>query len=141
MTCCRYKSKGGRCLNCACVKAGRRCTDCLPSRNGHCSNPNNNGISSPVLALNSSVALESPQSPPVTASCLHSCPCGMEDPTQPLIRCHGPGNELFHYNCSGITSPRRKNKMTGCVCGALFCSHKTQKPSGISLKGRASKGL
>ena len=35
--CCRCNGKG-RCIACACVKSGSRCIDCLPSRNGHCSN-------------------------------------------------------------------------------------------------------
>ena len=128
MTCCRCKSKGGRCLNCACVK-GKRCVDCLPSRNHHCSNPNNNGISSPLLLSNSSEALESPQTPPVIASCLHSCPCGMDNPTQPLIRCHGPGNEIFHYNSSGITSQEEQDDWQCLQCS--FCSHKTLKLSAV----------
>ena len=71
MYCFRCKSIGDRCLNCACLKAGRRWGDCLPSRNYHCSNPNNNGISSPLLLPNSSEALESQQTSPVIASCLH----------------------------------------------------------------------
>ena len=100
------------------MKACRRCVDCLPSRNDHCSNPSNNGISSPLLP-NSSEALESPQTPPVIASCLYSCSCGMEDPTQPLIRCHGPGNELFHYNCSGITSQEEQDDWQCLRCSIL----------------------
>jgi hypothetical protein len=35
--CCRCNGSG-RCKSCACVKAGRPCTDFLPSRNGHCRN-------------------------------------------------------------------------------------------------------
>lgn len=35
--CCQCNGKG-RCISCACVKSGSRCIDCLPSRNGHCSN-------------------------------------------------------------------------------------------------------
>ena len=35
--CCRCNGRG-RCISCACVKSGSRCIDCLPSRNGHCSN-------------------------------------------------------------------------------------------------------
>lgn len=34
---CRCNGKG-RCISCACIKSGSRCIDCLPSRNGHCSN-------------------------------------------------------------------------------------------------------
>ena len=35
--CCRCNGSG-RCKACSCVKSGRPCVDCLPSRNGHCSN-------------------------------------------------------------------------------------------------------
>ena len=35
--CCRCNGSG-RCKACSCVKSGRSCVDCLPSRNGHCSN-------------------------------------------------------------------------------------------------------
>ena len=35
--CCRCNG-GGRCKACSCVKSGTSCVDCLPSRNGHCSN-------------------------------------------------------------------------------------------------------
>ncbi len=35
--CCRC-NKTGRCMNCACVKAGNLCQSCLPSRLGQCTN-------------------------------------------------------------------------------------------------------
>ena len=35
--CCRCSGRG-RCIACSCVKCGSRCVDCLPARNGHCSN-------------------------------------------------------------------------------------------------------
>ena len=35
--CCRC-SGGGKCKNCACVKAKQPCSTCLPARRGHCSN-------------------------------------------------------------------------------------------------------
>ena len=35
--CCRCNA-GGKCRNCVCVKSGRQCTNCLPFRNGCCSN-------------------------------------------------------------------------------------------------------
>ncbi len=35
--CCKC-NKTGRCRNCACVKAGIQCQNCLPSRLGNCSN-------------------------------------------------------------------------------------------------------
>lgn len=38
MVCCKCRSDFGRCTNCACVKAGRRCHDCLPQRRGNCKN-------------------------------------------------------------------------------------------------------
>ena len=35
--CCRCNGSG-RCMSCSCVKSGRPCVDCLPSRKGHCCN-------------------------------------------------------------------------------------------------------
>ena len=35
--CCRCNGSG-RCKSCSCVKSGRPCVDCLPSRKGHCCN-------------------------------------------------------------------------------------------------------
>ena len=43
----------------------------------------------------------------------------MEDPTQLLIRCHGHGNELFHYNCSGITSQEEQDDWQCLQCSIL----------------------
>ena len=37
VACCRC-NRTGRCLNCACVKAGNSCHNCFPSRLGHCTN-------------------------------------------------------------------------------------------------------
>ncbi len=37
VVCCQC-NRDGKCKNCACVKAGRSCTTCLPLRRGHCSN-------------------------------------------------------------------------------------------------------
>ena len=37
MVCCRC-NRSGRCKNCQCVKRGTACVDCLPSRQGSCSN-------------------------------------------------------------------------------------------------------
>ena len=37
VVCCRCNGDG-KCRNCACVKANRRCTSCLPSRKGKCLN-------------------------------------------------------------------------------------------------------
>ena len=50
--CCRCNGSG-RCKACSCVKSGTPCVDCLPSRNGHCSNlaePSPNGPERPTLA-------------------------------------------------------------------------------------------
>ena len=35
--CCRCNGSG-RCINCVCAKAGRTCSNCLPSRGGRCQN-------------------------------------------------------------------------------------------------------
>ena len=46
--CCRCNGSG-RCVSCSCIKAGRSCTDCLPSRNGRCSNaPSPTPVSAPT---------------------------------------------------------------------------------------------
>ena len=37
--CCRCNGSG-HCKTCSCVKSGKPCLDCLPSRNGHCNNNN-----------------------------------------------------------------------------------------------------
>ena len=47
--CCRFNGSG-RCMSYSCVKAGRPCTDCLPSRKGHCCNE----APSPTHAMTSS---------------------------------------------------------------------------------------
>ena len=41
MNCCKC-NRTGLCRNCACVKAGKRCNTCLPSRLGHCANSTHN---------------------------------------------------------------------------------------------------
>ena len=81
MTCCRCKSKGGRCLNCACVKAGR--------------------------------------SFGTTANT--ACYCLMF--IFMLVWNGGShsttGNELFHYNCSGITSQEEQDDWQCLQCSIL----------------------
>ena len=50
--CCRCNGSG-RCKACSCVKSGTPCVDCLPSRNGHCSNlvvPSPDGPERPTLS-------------------------------------------------------------------------------------------
>ena len=50
--CCRYNASR-QCKACSCDKSGTLCVDCLPSRNGHCSNlavPSPNGTERPTLA-------------------------------------------------------------------------------------------
>ena len=59
VNCCRCNATG-RCGNCACVKAKRKCDCCLPSRLGQCRNtetdrtssssPNSSSISSPLIS-------------------------------------------------------------------------------------------
>ena len=52
--CCRCNGSG-RCRSCACVKSGRPCVDCLPSRKGNCCNnahtstSSTSSISTPAL--------------------------------------------------------------------------------------------
>ena len=57
--CCRCNGSG-RCLNCACVKAGKICTNCLPHRRGKCSNRATHPPPPPPPARVS----DSPQRPP-----------------------------------------------------------------------------
>ena len=42
LQCCRCNKKG-KCSNCSCVKAGHRCTNCLPSKLTVCSNTESSG--------------------------------------------------------------------------------------------------
>ena len=66
--CCRCNG-GGRCRNCACVKAGRTCTTCLPARRGHCSNmklppaPESASVQLPTSNTQSQSAPDSATSP------------------------------------------------------------------------------
>ena len=133
MTCCKCKSKGGRCLNCACALTA-----------------SHHGM---IIALNLT-----------TIELLLNYCCRI--PLKlwnhrihhllfPHVHIHArvewriPLNHLLDVMVLGmnystttvLVLPRRKIKMTGSVCSALFCSHKTQKPSGTFLNGRASKWL
>ena len=51
--CCSCNSSG-RCRNCSCVKAGRTCSTCLPSRLDRCSNTSSNTNTSPNTNTNTS---------------------------------------------------------------------------------------
>ena len=58
--CCRCNGSG-RCKACSCVKSRRPCVDCLPSRNGHCSN----------RGMHTSEAV--PSSPSLDTPCSQTC--------------------------------------------------------------------
>ena len=59
--CCRCNGSG-HCKSCSCVKSGRQCVDCLPSRKGHCGN---HGISTSaeVTLTSSSSGRATPTTP------------------------------------------------------------------------------
>ena len=46
--CCRCNGSG-LCKNCSCVKAGKACIDCQPSKKQRCSNPRQQSVTSPQL--------------------------------------------------------------------------------------------
>ena len=74
--CCRCNA-GGKCKSCACVKARRPCTNCLPTRRGHCSNTKQLPASPPRLDLHSLPIATSPTSSATsTPSCASSSPAG-----------------------------------------------------------------
>ena len=56
--CCRCNGSG-RCISCSCVKSGRVCIDCLPSRKGHCCNsaptPTTSNVAGQELSLSPGV--------------------------------------------------------------------------------------
>ena len=59
MACCRC-NKAGRCGNCACVKAGRFCQNCLPGRLGKCVN----STARPTMITSTPAAQPDPAPPP-----------------------------------------------------------------------------
>ena len=64
--CCPCQKKG-RCISCACVKAGNRCSDCWPSTAGQCRNQQHSDeLNSQSLSVASS--LPSHSSPPCVSS-------------------------------------------------------------------------
>ena len=89
MACCR-RNRSGRCQNCLCVKSGRLCRGCLPSRLGDCVNivqsqpsqattqaPRSSQTDKPLLSSSCSPSMNvlslSPElfSPPVSPASLH----------------------------------------------------------------------
>ena len=99
--CCRYNSKG-RCKSCSCVRVGRSCTGCLPSRKGHCDNR-----SAPVDSTATLDSLDVPRastSPELTTSCVCGI-CGESESFRPMIQCCGPKQEWFHCECANIQPP------------------------------------
>ena len=68
VNCCRCNATG-RCGNCACVKAKRKCNGCLPSRLGQCRNTETDRTnSSPNLSSNSSPLISSTRTIPPTVA-------------------------------------------------------------------------
>ena len=87
--CCRCNA-GGKCSSCTCVKARRLCTNCLPTRRGHCSNTMQPPASPPPPALHlptttslASSPTSSPTSAPVTSPAMDTAPVGTHPPPSP----------------------------------------------------------
>ena len=69
--CCRCNGSG-RCTSCVCVKAGRPCTDCLPSRKGHCCNNNFDDLSTPPAPDVNGHSLSTPETPATANEAVNS---------------------------------------------------------------------
>ena len=118
--CCRCNSKG-RCINCSCKKSGKLCENCLPYRGGHCSN-RDTAVGTGTLTARVEPGLDVPTSTndlldihgtlqPRDIDSVPSdnvvgsmpvCFCGRQMESQSMVRCAGPGRELFHRDCVGI---------------------------------------
>ena len=83
MVCCRC-NKTGRCRNCACVKAGKLCQNCLPDRLGHCLNTTTAArpTTTPISAAQPSLSQSLSQSQP---GCSASPPSIPAVPVQTIV--------------------------------------------------------
>ena len=73
--CCRC-SASGRCKNCSCKKSNRECSNCLPSRRGHCHNTGTPATSPYAV----------PQSAPTEPESASTVPAGDPASTEPVPR-------------------------------------------------------
>ena len=90
VNCCRC-NRTGSCRNCACVKAGRSCQSCLPSRLGHCLN--DTGSSSP----------DQPSGTPTTTPSLNASPNGSHDDTPPTLTPTSTPHSPAHSHTTYLT--------------------------------------
>ena len=119
--CCRCNSKG-RCINCSCKKSGKLCENCLPYRRGHCSNratavgtailtarvepgldvPTSTNDLLDIHGTSQPRVIDSVPSPDNVVGSMPVCFCRCQMEPQSMVRCAGPGRELFHRDCVGI---------------------------------------
>ena len=96
VACCKC-NRSGQCRGCACVKAGKHCSNCLPSRLGNCSNlsPTTKGKDLPSVTDNTP---DHHASPSISSNVVKhptptSAPCdndGVTSPTRPNQQSPGP---------------------------------------------------
>ena len=91
VVCCKC-NRSSSCKGCACVKAGQKCQNCLPSRLGHCQN--NRPVTSTVATVATDISAPSsiqlsnstsspPPSQPISAEHPSTCPPITEEQDQP----------------------------------------------------------
>ena len=85
--CCRCNASG-RCQNCSCNKSNKECSNCLPLRRGHCTNPPKQSSAATPSATTDQVTTEDAQpfSTPVTSEEVHPQLAQItNDEAQPLL--------------------------------------------------------
>ena len=118
VVCCRC-NRTGQCRGCACVKAGKSCSNCLPSRLGNCSNVSattnantdtntdtaNRDVSAlsntSISTISTATASTSPSSSPVGPAVSSSGVASIHDTqNQPSISFHAHHRETYphHYH-------------------------------------------
>ena len=92
--CCRCNGSG-RCKNCSCVKAGKACTDCLPSKRQACSNrptqPPQTSPPPPGISTTTSLTASTPLSPHIQDNMTteqERCPVLMPTTEDPIHEGH-----------------------------------------------------
>ena len=79
--CCRCNGINARCKFCACAKAGRACTCCLPARNGLCSN-----VTAHIPVSNVSQSTLTTSSQPIPQTTTLSSDSQQLSSSQPILR-------------------------------------------------------
>ena len=142
--CCRCNASG-RCKKCLCVKGGKRCDGCLPSRHGRCCNSGgesdivNSNSGAPVRVTSTPRLPSSHELPPLSSSpsssttslsasshtsFCYSCVCGRPDDSC-MVQCHGPAKEHFHLSCAGL-SPSFSGVNWCCLQCCIQLRHRTR---------------